>query len=144
MSETNLPEPQKQMQLYSPTSAEAGSILINPDVIARIAGMAVAEVQGVALISKSWMADILPGKEVVKGILVQQNDSGRYSIICEVKMAYKTPMRETAERLQRHVKETVERMAGLDLAAVDVKIVDIFIEREGRPERDLLPGEEED
>lgn len=123
--------PEEEIQVYPTGSTGAvGSILINPDVIARIAGMAAAEVEGVSLGSRFTIADILPGKEPVKGIVIKQTETGHYSITCEVKMAYRTPMRETAEKLQRHVKDTVERMASLELESVDVKIVDIYVEKE--------------
>lgn len=121
----------EEFQLYAPGAAGIGSIKINPDVIARIAGMAVGEVEGVSLGTRFSIVDILPSKEPVKGIHVIRNESGRYSIECEVKMAYKIPMRETAEKLQRHVKETVERMAALQLETVDILIVDIFMEKDG-------------
>ncbi len=129
---TQKEETSEQLSLYPTGAGALGSILINPDVIARIAGMAVVEIEGVSLGSKFTLADILPGKEPVRGIQVTQNDEGRYSITCEVKMAYRTPMRETALKLQRHVKETVERMAGLELDSVDVKIVDIYVEKRER------------
>ncbi len=117
-----------EVSLYSPGSEGIGNILIQTDVIARIAGMATSEVEGVSLGQKSWVEDILRGKEAVKGIQVERQDNGRYSITCAVRMAYGSPMRATAEKLQRHVKEAVERMAGLELESVDVKILDIYIE----------------
>lgn len=136
-------EEPEQMSLYPTGAGDLGNILINPDVIARIAGMAAVEIDGVSLGSKFTLADILPGKEPVRGIAVTQNDEGRYAIVCEVKMAYRTPMRETALKLQRHVKETVERMAGLELDSVDVKIVDIYVEKRERENSAPVPAEEE-
>ena len=125
----------EEFQLY-PSEAGLGNILINPDVIARIAGMAAVEVEGVSLGSKFTLADFLPSKEPVKGITVTQDDAGNYSIVCEVKMVYRTPMRETALKLQQHVKDTVERMASLELKSVDVRIVDILPEKKEREEED--------
>ena len=140
---TDITENEDELQLYSSGSG-MGNVLINPDVIARIAGMAVSEVEGVSLGTKFSIADILPNKEPVRGIHVVQNESGRYSITCEVKMAYRTPMRETAERVQRHVKETVERMSSLDLETVDVRIVDIYVEKDRQErEKEKERGEKE-
>jgi uncharacterized alkaline shock family protein YloU len=116
-----------------PAEQGLGSILISPDVVARIAGMAVAEIEGVSLAGAgrgSFIANILPGKEPVKGIHVQKGDSARYTIIAEVRMAYNTPMWETAQKLQRHIKDTVERMTNMELDAVDIRIVDIFVDRD--------------
>ena len=116
-----------------PTEQGLGSILISPDVVARIAGMAVAEIDGVSLAGPGRgfsIANILPGKEPVKGIHVQKGESSRYTIVAEVRMAYNTPMWETAQRLQRHIKDTVERMTNMELEAVDIRIVDIFIDRD--------------
>ncbi|CAN5277612.1 hypothetical protein BH09SUM1_BH09SUM1_31690 [soil metagenome] len=118
----------EDLQIY-PTVIGVGSILINPDVIARIAGLAVNEIEGVSLGTKFSLADILPTKEPVRGIQVVKSEGGRYSLIAEVKMAYGTPMWETAEKLQRHIKDTVERMTNLELETVDIKIVDIFIDK---------------
>jgi len=124
------------LSMYAAGVGTLGNILINPDVIARIAGMAASEVEGVSLGQKFSIVDILPSKEVVKGIQVVQTESGGYTIVCEVKMAYNTPMRETAERLQRHVKETVERMTSMTLDSIDVRIVDIFVEKD-KKDKDL-------
>lgn len=126
----------EELQLYTSATGSLGSILINPDVIARIAGMAAAEVEGVSLGSKFSFADIIRSKEPVKGVQVQQNETGRYSLVCEVKMAYRTPMRDTAEKLQRHIKETVERMTSLDLETVDIRIVDIYIDKKEKGEEE--------
>lgn len=128
---------EEQLPLY-PTGVGLGTVLINPDVIARIAARAVMEVEGVQLGSRFSLADvkgIFAPKEPVKGIHVVQNNSGRHSIVCEVKIAYGRPMREIAERLQRHMKDMVERMTSLDLEAIDVRIVDIFDEKD-KKERD--------
>ncbi len=130
-------EQQPTLELYSSNSEGIGSILINPDVIARIAAMAAQEVEGISLISKFSLAGkIFGGSESARGIRVDRTEEGRYTITCEVNMAYGTPMRETAEQLQRHVRETVERMAGLELANVDVKIVDIFVQKEKQDEEE--------
>jgi uncharacterized alkaline shock family protein YloU len=128
------PHEAEELQLY-PAEQGLGSILINPDVVARIAGLAVGEIEGVALASgtRFSIASILPTKEPVKGIHVVPKD-GQYSIVAEVRMAYNTPMWETAQKLQRHIKETVERMTNLQLETVDVRIVDIYIEREREAE----------
>jgi uncharacterized alkaline shock family protein YloU len=128
------PHETEELQLY-PAEQGLGSILINPDVVARIAGLAVGEIEGVALASgtRFSIASILPTKEPVKGIHVVPKD-GQYSIVAEVRMAYNTPMWETAQKLQRHIKETVERMTNLQLETVDVRIVDIYIEREREAE----------
>lgn len=130
-----------ELQLYS-SEEGLGEILINRDVIARIAGMAALEVEGVSLGSlgskftlAAW-TDLLPGKDQVKGITVEPDETGRYSITCDVKIVYRTPIRETAQRLQKHIKETVERMASLELKSVDVRIVDILPERKEKEEED--------
>jgi uncharacterized alkaline shock family protein YloU len=128
---TEIIEQEDDLQLY-PTGSNLGSIQIHPDVIARITAMAVSEIEGVSLGSKFSLADILPSKEPVKGVHVIKTDSGRHSLEVEVKMAYRTPMRETAERLQRHVKDTIERMTGLELETVDIKIVDIYVEKKDK------------
>jgi uncharacterized alkaline shock family protein YloU len=128
----------EELQLY-PAEQGLGSILISPDVVARIAGMAVSEVEGVALMTPAGrlsLSNIFTTKEPVKGINVVKNESGQYTIVAEVKMAYNTPMWESAQRLQRHIKDTVERMTNLDLEAVDVRIVDIFMVDRDRTDED--------
>ena len=137
----------QHVALYSPQSDELGSILINPDVIARIAAMAVTEVEGVAMGRDASLAErarqhILPGRhESIRGVEVTQAEgTDRYRLVCEVKMAYQTPMRETAEKVQRHVRDTVQRMAGLELESVDIRIVDIYVEvQRGQSEESAEP-----
>jgi uncharacterized alkaline shock family protein YloU len=142
MPENPISDVEEGLQLY-PGEGGIGSILINPDVIARIAGIAASEIDGVSLGSKFTLADFLPTKEPVRGIqVVRSETSGNYSIICEVKMAYGQQMRELAAKLQRHVKETVERMTSLSLENVDIRIIDIYVDRKDR-DRDRDKDDEE-
>ena len=123
---------------------EEGRIEIGNDVIARIAGIAATEVEGVSLENRFAIADWIGRreKEPVKGInVVRDEGSNSVTITCTVLMAYGRDMYEAAVRLRQHVKQTVQKMTHVIVKRVDVKIVGILMEPERRePPTDIQPS----
>lgn len=105
---------------------QLGVIQIANGVIARIAAMAANEVDGVSLGGKFVLSDLLGRSEGVKGVRVEHVEENRCAISLDVQMAYKTSMSDLAFKLQRHVKEVVERMTGRPVDSVNVVIVGLF------------------
>ncbi|MCC5877640.1 MAG: Asp23/Gls24 family envelope stress response protein [Candidatus Sumerlaeia bacterium] len=130
--ETNLMnQPKEEEQFPLETAASGmGDISIREDVLARIAYRAVAEIEGVTLVGKFAITDYIPGatRDQVKGIrLVKNPESGALEgMTLEVRVEYGENMTKVANELQRHVRDTVERMASIKLTQVNVQIVDIF------------------
>lgn len=120
---------------------EDGRIEIRDDVIARIAGIATTEIDGVQLESKFGLSDLIgrKDKEPVKGIAVERNpEENSVAIVCSVRMAYGKDMYDLALALRKHVRETVEKMTRARVSRVDVRIVGIIL---GDKEKEKEHGE---
>lgn len=110
---------------------QLGVVQIADGVIARIAATAASEIEGVSLVGRSGLAELLGRGDPVKGVKVETAEGNRCSINLEVQMAYKTSMSELAFKLQRHVKDVVERMTGRPVDSVNVLIVGLFSQKAG-------------
>ena len=101
------------------------NIRIADDVIAVIAGVAVAEVPGVAEMSGGFaggISEVLSGKKnLSKGIKV---DSGEKETKIDVNIIveYGTRIPDVAFEIQNRVKKAVENMTGLKVVEVNVHI----------------------
>jgi uncharacterized alkaline shock family protein YloU len=118
---------------------ESGQIQIGDDVIARIVEIATGEVEGVTLESRFALSDLISrkDKESVKGILVErEEESGSVNVHISVRMAYGKDMYDLAVRLQKHIKQTVEKMTHVVVRKVDVRIVGIHVEREKEKDKE--------
>ncbi len=103
---------------------------ITEQVIASIAGMAAASVEGVSELRGS-VADNL------KAILGEEGRSGRgvttrvegedVYLALHVAVEYGHPIHEVAQKLQRVVKAEVEGMTGLRVRSVDVYVSDLTL-----------------
>lgn len=142
--ETNLmnqPKEEEQFPLETASSG-MGEISIREDVLARIAYRAVADIQGVTLVGKFAITDYIPGatRDQVKGIrLVKNEETGALEgMTLEVRVEYGENMTKVANELQRHVRDTVERMASITLSRVNVQIVDIFTKDRKEKEKEQM------
>ncbi len=107
------------------------NIRIADDVIAVIAGVAVAEVPGVAEMSGGFaggISEVLSGKKnLSKGIKV---DSGEKETKIDVNIIveYGTRIPDVAFEIQNRVKKAVENMTGLKVVEVNVHIQGVSTE----------------
>jgi uncharacterized alkaline shock family protein YloU len=112
-------------------SEDLGQITINNDVVARVAAVAAMQVPGVSLGGKFNIGEFLSRKEPVRGVSVEVAET-RTRVAFEIKVEYGQNMYEIAHKLQRRVKDAVEKMTGLVVEQVNVSIVDILPEAEKR------------
>ncbi len=122
-----------------PLSEDLGQVTINNDVVARVAALAAVQVPGVSVGGKFNIGDFLTRKEPVRGVTIEI-DKARTRVSFEIKVEYGQNMYEVAHRLQRCVKDAVERMTGLVVDQVNVAIVDILAENERRDRGDRREG----
>lgn len=104
---------------------DSGTINIADEVIAVIAGMAAAEVEGVVgMVGKlhGELVELLGMKNLGKGIKVRVNEKEELTLDLAVIIEFNVSVQEVTERIQRKVKSTVENMTGLSVAAVNIKI----------------------
>jgi uncharacterized alkaline shock family protein YloU len=112
------------------SKSDLGQIQIGKDVIKRIAELAVGDVDGVELQRGSKLGKLLGAvkrEEAEDGIQVDFNlEDNSVRITCFVRMIYGQDMYDLAQRLQRQIKENVEKMTRTIVRVVDVKVTDIM------------------
>ena len=100
-------------------------IQIADDVIAVIAGMAVAEVPGVAEMAGGFaggISEVLSGKKnMAKGIKIEAEDK-EVKIDVNIIVEYGTRIPDVAFEIQKRVKKAVENMTGLNPTEVNVHV----------------------
>ena len=98
-----------------------GSIRISNEVVATIAGLAAAEVPGLAGMSGGGLSDLLGRKNLTKGVKVDIGEK-EVSIDLYVIIEFGTLIPAVAEAVQNKVKSAVENMTGLKVTTVDVHV----------------------
>lgn len=100
-------------------------IEISNDVIAVIAGVAVAEVQGVSSMSGSFaggITEVLSGKKnLAKGIKVEKTENVT-KIDVNIIVEYGSRIPDVAFEIQNRVKKAVEGMTGFKVEEVNVHV----------------------
>ena len=102
-----------------------GTVNIADEVIAVIAGMAAAEVEGVAgMVGKlrGELVELLGMKNLGKGIKVRVDEKEEITLDLAVIIEFDVSVQDVTAKIQKKVKSTVENMTGLTVAAVNVKI----------------------
>ncbi len=106
-------------------SQNNNDIKIADDVVAVIAGVAVAEVPGVAEMAGGFaggITEVLSGKKSLsKGIKVEVGDK-ETKIDVNIIVDYGTRIPDVAFEIQNRVKKTVENMTGLKVLEVNVHV----------------------
>lgn len=114
--------------------SEVGTISYANEVIAIIAGMAAAEIEGVAAMGSttSSIADILgrgSRKPVTRGVKVEVG-SEEASVDVTLTVEYGKPIQKVCCEVQESVRKSIETMTGLHVVKVDVHVMGVSFERE--------------
>lgn len=108
---------------YVSRSDELGNIHISEEVLAGIAAAAL-EVEGVSSLAAnlgSDIAELLGKKTLAKGVHIQMTDE-TVTAELSILMAYGHTIPEVGKAVQDAVKNAVESMTGLEIAAVNVNV----------------------
>jgi uncharacterized alkaline shock family protein YloU len=124
----------------SEKAEKQGVIKISEEVVATIAGLAAAEVAGIAGMSGGIAGDLvekLGRKSLSKGIKADVGEN-EASIDLNVIVDYGLNIHEVAVQLQNSVRNAVQNMTGLDVVNVNVHIQGLSFksetkEEDGRP-----------
>ena len=121
---------------------EGGKIVFADDVIATIAALAAAEVEGVAGMSGSvvgeWTEKIGGKKNITKGIKVEVGETEtKIEVFVNVKYGYR--IQNVCTELQKAIKSAVETMTGLTVTACDVNVQAVIFDK---PEAEEAPKKE--
>lgn len=102
----------------------AGTVKIASDVVATIAGLAAADVKGIAGMSGGMaggIAELLGRKNLTKGVKVEIVEQDAILDIYSI-VEYGVAIAEVAKEVQSAVKDAVETMTGLNCPTVNVHI----------------------
>lgn len=109
-----------------------GSLHIADEVLALIAGIAATEVEGVIKMSGNITNELvskLGVKNLSKGVKVEvENDTVDVELSLVLKYGISIP--KTSAEVQQKVKSAIETMTGLNVAGVNIRIVDIVMDEE--------------
>ena len=108
-------------------SNKMGEIQINPEVIAKYAGITAVEcfgIVGMAAVSmKDGLVKLLKGDSLTRGIHVEIDEDNMITIDFHVIVSYGVGISTVAENLIENVKYKVHEFTGLD-----IKKINIFVE----------------
>lgn len=121
-----------------------GNIRISEEVVATVAGLAAAEVKGVAGMSNnlaSGIYDLIGKKNLSKGVKVDINEQ-EVMIDLFIVVEYGSRIPEVAWEIQEKVKKSVETMTGLNASKINIHIQGVKIEKETKDDIPQQPMEE--
>lgn len=115
------------------TEDKIGNVKISVEVISTVAGIATAEIEGVAGMSGSvvgGIAEILGGKKSKgKGVKVEVSDN--HAVIdLYIIVDYGVKIPEIAWEIQENVKNSVESMTGMTVDKVNIHVEGVSFEKE--------------
>lgn len=123
-----------------------GSITFANEVVATIAGLAAADIPGVAGMSGGLvdgMAEMMGRKNVTKGIRVEVGTE-EVAVDVAIVVEYGRPITQVAEQIQSSVKKAIETMTGLKVVEVNVNVQGIkFKDQAQTDENAAEPAEQQ-
>ncbi|HIR28711.1 MAG TPA: Asp23/Gls24 family envelope stress response protein [Candidatus Choladousia intestinigallinarum] len=109
-----------------------GEVRIADEVVAIIAGLAASEVEGVASMAGNVTRDLISKlgmKSLSKGVKITMDErTVHVALAINIRYGYNVPT--TCQQIQEKVKTAIETMTGLDVAEVNVKIVNVTMEKD--------------
>ena len=118
-----------EIKEYTARADESGKVTISEEVIASITSVAAGEIDGVAGLGTTLVADFLGKKTAVKGVkVVIAEDSVELFVTITVKKGVVIPA--VAKAVQANIISAVESMTGIKVTAVNVKVGGVAFEKE--------------
>ncbi|MBC8543760.1 Asp23/Gls24 family envelope stress response protein [Bianquea renquensis] len=109
-----------------------GSVTIDSEVIARVAGLAAMECYGVVGMAsinvKDGFVQLLLGDSLTKGIKVTTQEDNQVVLEFHIIVEYGTKISAIADNLMSTVKYKVEDMLGLEVANVDIYVEGVRVD----------------
>lgn len=108
-----------------------GTVKIADDVVAMIAGLAAAEVEGVSSMVGNVTNELMSRvgvKNLTKGVKVEVFEKEvRCDIAVNLEYGYNIPA--TCQKVQEKVKAAIENMTGLDVTDVNIRIAGVNMQK---------------
>lgn len=112
-------------------AGEIGEVKIADDVVAIIAGLAAADVKGVASLSGNATREVI-GKLGIKGLgksIRLTVEDGEVHVWLKVNIRYGYNIPETSEKVQDRVADAIETMTGLNVSEVNVRVNSVVMDK---------------
>ncbi|OKL46685.1 hypothetical protein BSR29_07475 [Boudabousia liubingyangii] len=131
----NRPEPVKAVAVKdAPADANnRGTTTIADQVVAKVAGLAMAEVDGVYAVGGGFSRALGAAREafgasrnVTQGVSVEVGQK-QAAIDLTLIVEYPYPIHEVAEAVRRSVLTNVENMVGLEVVEVNIDVTDVHV-----------------
>lgn len=109
---------------------ENGEVNITDEVLAGIAGLAAAEVEGVDSLTGNLTSDIIAKvgiNKLSKGVRALEEEDGTVAVRLSLNMKYGYEIPRVCEAVQEKVKSTIENMTGLTVSGVDIRIATVNV-----------------
>ena len=115
--------------------SDQGRISVAENVVQKIAGMACREVSGVHRMGTSSgrafgaLRERIPGSSgpnVAQGVGVEVGET-QAAIDLDIVVEYGVSIADLGKSIQRNVKQSVERMTGLEVVEVNVNVDDVYL-----------------
>jgi uncharacterized alkaline shock family protein YloU len=111
-------------------SSVGGTITLDVDVVATIAGLAAKEIDGIYSVGKSsWYRF---GDKASRGVRAEVGKS-QAAFDLDVVIEYGYDVREVARELRERTAAEVQKMAGREVIELNVHVVDIHLPAEAEP-----------
>lgn len=116
-------------------STDDGKISVAQGVVQKIAGMATREISGVHTMGSGAtrtfgsVRERIPGSSgpnVSQGVSVEVGET-QAAIDVDIVIEYGVSISDLGRSIQRNVKQSVERMTGLEVVEVNVSVDDVFV-----------------
>ena len=134
-------------QTKSALTTSDGKISVAESVVTKIAGLATREVAGVHAMgsgaSRAFGAlkERIPGSSgpsITQGVAAEVGET-QVALDLDVVIEYGVSIADLGRSIQRNVKQSVERMTGLEVTEVNVNVGDVFLgdtsEQDAQPPR---------
>src|ERR1700712_4232262 len=114
---------------------DQGKISVAQNVVQKIAGMACREISGVHRMGTSTgrafgaLRERIPGStgpNVAQGVGVEVGET-QAAIDLDIVVEYGVSIADLGKSIQRNVKQSVERMTGLEVVEVNVNVDDVYL-----------------
>ena len=120
------------MDMAAKIKTDFGSVTIDSEVIARVAGLAAMECYGVVGMAsinvKDGFVQLLLGDSLTKGIKVTTQEDNQVILEFHIIVEYGTKISAIADNLMSTVKYKVEDMLGLAVANVDIYVEGVRVD----------------
>ncbi len=121
-------------QFVKNNTSELGNIMVSKEVVAIIAALETIKVKGVGGISsrhKAGSVDVLPKKDIAKGIEVWMKP-GEAAVTISIITDYEVGIFKVAEEVQKKTKNAIEIMTGLKILKINVNVHGVKFKEEAK------------